>query len=124
MPWSAFLGYFPHVIDRISFIFDPNIKVKKTKFAQFSALSFCNWTKSSGSTHLKAKIIQMCHGLLSWDFLLSVLDRISFIFDPNIKDKKIKIAEFSGLAFCNWAKLSNFSRLEARIIQMCHGLLL
>ena len=54
----------------------------------------------------------------------SVLDRISFIFDPNIKVKKTKFAEFSALAFCNWAKLSNFSRLEARIIQMCHGLLL
>ena len=54
----------------------------------------------------------------------SVLDRNSFIFDPNIKVKKTKFAEFSALAFCNWAKLSNFSRLEARIIQTCHGLLL
>ena len=41
-PWSAFLGYFSSVLDRISFIFDPNIKIKKRKFAHFSALSVCN----------------------------------------------------------------------------------
>ena len=39
-PWSAFLGYFSSVLDRISFIFDPNIKIKKRKFAHFSDLYF------------------------------------------------------------------------------------
>ena len=42
MPKSAFLGHFPSVFGRISFVFDPNIKIKKRKFADFSALSFCN----------------------------------------------------------------------------------
>ena len=40
-PWSAFLGYFSSVLDRISLISGPNIKVKKRKFSDFSALSFC-----------------------------------------------------------------------------------
>ena len=42
MQKSAFLGHFPSASDRISFVFDPNIKIKKRKFADFSALSFCN----------------------------------------------------------------------------------
>ena len=42
MPKSAFLGHFSSVLDRISFVFDPNIKIKKRKFADFSVLSFCN----------------------------------------------------------------------------------
>ena len=42
VPKSAFLGRFSSVLDRISFVFDPNIKIKKRKFADFSVLSFCN----------------------------------------------------------------------------------
>ena len=42
MPKSAFLGHFSSVLDRISFVFDPNIKIKKREFADFSALSFSN----------------------------------------------------------------------------------
>ena len=42
MPKSAFLGPFSSVLDRISFVFGPNIKIKKRKFADFSALSFYN----------------------------------------------------------------------------------
>ena len=41
VPKSAFLGHFPSVLDRISFVFDPNIKIQKRKFSDFSALSFC-----------------------------------------------------------------------------------
>ena len=61
---DVFKFFFSSVIGRISFIFDRNIKVKRTKFAEFSALSFCNWTKYSSAPRLEAKIVQMCHGLL------------------------------------------------------------
>ena len=42
VPKSAFLGNFSSVLDHIFFVFGPNIKIKKRKFADFSALSFCN----------------------------------------------------------------------------------
>ena len=41
MPKSAFLGRFSSVLDRMSFVFYPNVKIKKRKFTDFSALSFC-----------------------------------------------------------------------------------
>ena len=56
MPNSAFLGRFSSVLDRMSFVFDPNVKIKKRKFTDFSALSFCNEQNFLASLVKKLKL--------------------------------------------------------------------
>ena len=47
-----------HVYHHNFFVFDQNLKIKKTKFAEISALSFTFWSKSPSSFSLVAGTIQ------------------------------------------------------------------
>ena len=85
----CFLGFFSSVLDRISFVFGPNIKIKKRKFADFSALSFCN--EQNFLAPLVKKLKSSKCAMVSFFRLFScVFDRISSIFYPNIKIQKRK----------------------------------
>ena len=84
VPKSAFLGHFPSVLDHISFVFDPNIKIEKRKFADFSALSFCNEQNSLAPLVKKLKSSK-CAMVSFFRLFSCVFDRISFIFCQNIK---------------------------------------
>ena len=89
---------FSCVLDRIFLVFDPNIKVKKRKFADFSALSFCNEQNSLAPLVKKLKSSK-CAMVSFFRLFSCVFDRISSIFYPNIKIQKRKFAHFSVLSF-------------------------
>ena len=51
-------GIFFHVYRHNSFIFDRILKVKKTKYAENSALSFTFWSERASSPSLEARTMQ------------------------------------------------------------------
>ena len=93
------------VLDRKSFVFDPNVKIKKRKFTDFSALSFCNEQNSLAPLVKKLKSSK-CAMVSFFRLFSCVFDRISCIFYPNIKTQKRKFAHFSVLSFCRAFQLS------------------
>ena len=106
-----------HVYHHNSFVFDQNLKIKKTKFAEISALSFTFWSKSPSSFSLVAGTIQR---RLHWPyrffgcFFFCILHHNSFIFYPISNIKKAKFAEISALSFTNWSKSASSFSLESR----------
>ena len=97
MPKSAFLGPFSSVLDRISFVFGPNIKIKKGKFADFFALSFCN-ERNFLAPFVKKLKSSKCAMVCFFRLFSCVFDCISLIFLSKYKNIKKKICSF----FCSF----------------------
>ena len=51
----VFLAVFFRILHHNSFIFYPISNIKKAKFAEISALSFTNWSKSASSFSLESR---------------------------------------------------------------------
>ena len=57
-----------HILRHNSFISYQILKIKKAKFAEISALSFTNWSKSASSFRLEARTVQRHTGLMFFNF--------------------------------------------------------